>query len=63
MKLIFRQELFLEDVVNVTKDKEVIEIALNSWVAECDGQEVIDGQIHNYNIHEDWCEIVEEVEE
>ena len=48
MKLIFRQELFLEDVVNVTKDKEVIEIALNSWVAECDGQEVIDGQINNY---------------
>lgn len=60
MKLIFRQELFLEDVVNVTKDKEVIEIALNSWVAECDGKEVIDGQINNYIIHEDWCEIVEE---
>lgn len=58
MKLIFRQELFLEDVVNVTKDKEVIEIALNSWVNECDGQEVIDGQINNYIIHEDWCEIV-----
>ena len=60
MKLIFRQELFLEDVVNVTKDKEVIEIALNSWVAECDSKEVIDGQINNYIIHEDWCEIVEE---
>ena len=60
MKLIFRQELFLEDVVNVTKDKEAIEIALNSWVAECDGQEVIEGQINNYIIHEDWCEIVEE---
>lgn len=60
MKLIFRQELFLEDVVNVTKDKESIEIALNSWVAECDGKEVIDGQINNYIIHEDWCEIVEE---
>lgn len=60
MKLIFRQELFLEDVVNVTKDKEAIEIALNSWVAECDGQEVIDGQINNYIIHDDWCEIVEE---
>lgn len=60
MKLIFRQELFLDDVVNVTKDKEAIEIALNSWVAECDGQEVIDGQINNYIIHDDWCEIVEE---
>lgn len=60
MKLIFRQELFLEDVVNVTKDKEAIEIALNSWVAECDGKEVIDGQINNYIIHDDWCEIVEE---
>lgn len=60
MKLIFRKELFLEDVVNVTKDKELIDIALNSWVAECDGQEVIDGQIDDYIIHDDWCEIVEE---
>lgn len=60
MKLIFRQELFFEDIVNVTKDIDVIEMALISWVAECDGQEVIDGQINNYIIHEDWCEIVEE---
>lgn len=60
MKLIFRRELFLEDVVNVTHDKESIEIALNSWVAECDGKEVIDGQIDYYIIHDDWCEIVEE---
>lgn len=60
MKIIFRKDLFLKDVVNAVKDEKVIEIALNSWVNECDGQEVIDGQINNYIIHEDWCEIVEE---
>lgn len=60
MKLIFRKELFLEDVINAVDDKDVIETALNSWVAECDGKEVIDGGIRGYIIHEDWCEIVEE---
>lgn len=59
MKLIFRQDLFLEDVVNVTKDKETIEIALNSWVSDCDGREV-EIKIGDYIIHGDWCEIVEE---
>ena len=59
MKLIFKQELFLEDVTSVTHDKDAIEIALNSWVAECDGREV-ELNIGDYIIHEDWCEIVEE---
>jgi hypothetical protein len=59
MKIIFRKDLFLKDVVNAVKDKKVIETALNSWVNECDGQEV-ELKIGDYIIHEDWCEIVEE---
>lgn len=59
MKLIFRKELFLKDVVNAIKDKKVIETALHSWVNECDGREV-ELNIGDYIIHEDWCEIVEE---
>jgi hypothetical protein len=62
MKLIFRQDLFLEDVIEAVQNKEVIESALRSWVAVCDGMEVIDGQIGEYIIHEDWCEEVEEEE-
>lgn len=59
MKIIFRKELFLKDVVNAVKDEKVIETALNSWVNECDGQEV-ELNIGDYIIHGDWCEIVEE---
>lgn len=59
MKLIFRKELFLQDVVNLIKDIDVTDIALSSWVDECDGKEV-EIKVGNYLIHEDWCEIVEE---
>ena len=59
MKLIFRKELFLEDAIKIKQDKELIEIALNSWVSECDGREV-EIKIGDYIIHGDWCEIVEE---
>lgn len=59
MKIIFRKELFLGDVVNVVDDINVIDTALNSWVSECDGKEV-EIKIGNYIIHGDWCEIVEE---
>lgn len=59
MKIIFRKDLFLKDVVNAVKDEKVIETALNSWVNECDGREV-ELKIGDYIIHEDWCEIVEE---
>lgn len=60
MKLIFKKDLFLKDINSLTVDKDLIQCAIGSWVNECDGQEVIDGQINNYIIHEDWCEIVEE---
>lgn len=68
MKKIFRKELFVQDVENVTVDKELIQSALNTWVAECDGKEVVNNSItftdscgeHSYAIHDDWCEIVEE---
>ena len=59
MKLIFRKELFLKDVANLIQDIDVLDIILNSWVAECDGKEV-EIKIGNYSIHGDWCEIVEE---
>lgn len=59
MKLIFRKELFLKDAKNAIQDKELIDIALNSWVSDCDGREV-ELKIGNYIIHGDWCEIVEE---
>ena len=62
MKLIFRKELFLQDVANLIKDIDVLDIVLSSWVAECDGKEV-EIKIGDYLIHGDWCEIVEEVEE
>lgn len=59
MKLIFRKELFLKDAIKIKQDKELIEIALNSWVSDCDGREV-EIKIGDYLIHGDWCEIVEE---
>ena len=60
MKLMFRKELFLQDVKNITVDKELVQGALTTWAEWCDGKEVTDGYIGNFIIHEDWCEIVEE---
>lgn len=59
MKIIFRKDLFLKDAIKIKQDKELIEVALNSWVSKCDGREV-ELNIGDYIIHEDWCEIVEE---
>lgn len=60
MKLIFRKELFLQDTKNVSLDQDLLQMALNSWVTECDGREVLDLSMEGYAIHKDWCEIVEE---
>lgn len=61
MKKIFRKDFFVIDcAMNGLASRDDYMVAKSTWVAECDGKEVIDGQIDDYIIHEDWCEIVEE---
>ena len=70
MKKVFRRTLFeevcmregivSEHIVSAdTVSEAVYKEALNTWVKWCDGMEVIDGYINNYNILDAWCEIIE----
>lgn len=63
MKLIFRKEIFVKDMLSekvFDSEKQILDAHLTTWVVECDGKEVVDGRIGRYSISEDWCEKIEE---
>jgi len=63
---IFRKELLLKLTEGTDIDDEDLQLALNTWVKDCDGKEVVNGEIHiecehgilTYLIDEEWCEEV-----
>ena len=62
MKLIFRKEIFVKDMLSekvFDNEKQILDAHL-TWIVRCDGKEVVDGRIGRYRISEDWCEKIEE---
>ena len=68
MKLIFRKELFVNDMKSIGVNEDAINDAIATWATACDGKEVVESIItlthltreQSYIIHSDWCEKVEE---
>lgn len=62
MKLIFRTDIFIEDIISkgiLDTPTQVLD-AHGTWLVDCEGREVIHGLIDNYAIREEWCEKIEE---
>lgn len=56
---VFRKELYLKDpYIQSLLDTPSVQIALKTWVTQCDGKEVKDGLIGEFIIDGDWCEDV-----
>lgn len=58
MKLIFRTDLFVKYALSkeqLDSPQQVLD-AHETWLADCEGREVIHGLIDNYAIREEWCE-------
>lgn len=56
---VFRKELYLKDpYIQSQLDTLSVQIALKTWVTQCDGKEVKDGLIGEFMVDNDWCEDV-----
>ncbi|MGN0966746.1 MAG: hypothetical protein ACI4OP_04040 [Candidatus Coprovivens sp.] len=56
---VFRKELYLKDpYMQALLDTPLVQIALKTWVTQCDGKEVKNGLIGEFIIDDDWCEDV-----
>jgi len=64
MMKIFRKELFIKDATELGMSADLIQEAIDIWVTECDGKEVVNGQISAlgscttspFLIFNEWCE-------